>query len=61
LWCVVLEKGGWEEEVQSLMHDIDQTFEVLNKEKNKLGELRRELLMQHIERIRMKFLGAINK
>jgi hypothetical protein len=33
----------------------------LNKEKNKLGELRRELLMQHIERIRMKFLGAINK
>ena len=61
LWCVVLEKGGWEEEVQSVMDDIDQTLEVLNGEKSKLGELRRELLIQHIERIRTKFLGAIHK
>ena len=57
LWCVVLEKGDWQEEVQSVKDDIQQTVALLKGDRSGLGMLRRELLLQHIDRIRRKFLG----
>jgi len=58
LWCVVLDKGDWQEEVQSVFDEISQTLRVLTSHGKDLGLLRRELLIQHIERIRSKFLGT---
>ncbi len=57
LWCSVLDKGSWKEEVQSVVDEISQTLTVLKSDKNELGALRRELLTQHLGRIRQKFLG----
>ena len=57
LWCAVLDKGDWQEEVQSVFNEIGQTITVLKDSGEKLGILRRELLNKHIERIRQKFLG----
>ncbi len=51
---------GWKEEVQSVVDDISQTITVLHNDKNELGKLRRKMLIQHIERIRKKFLGTIH-
>jgi len=58
LWCAVLDKGAWKEEVQSVFDEIGQTIAVLQSPGKKLGILRRELLNKHIERIRQKFLGV---
>jgi DNA-binding GntR family transcriptional regulator len=57
LWCAVLDKGDWQEEVQSVFNEIGQTITVLKESGETLGILRRELLNKHIERIRQKFLG----
>ncbi|MCK5826635.1 MAG: GntR family transcriptional regulator [Desulfuromusa sp.] len=57
LWCAVVEKGDWKEEVQSVFDEISQTITALQGSEKKLGMLRRKLLNQHIERIRQKFLG----
>lgn len=57
LWCAVLDKGSWKEEVQSIVDEISQTLAVLNSDKKELGALRRDLLTQHLGRIRQKFLG----
>jgi len=57
LWCIVLDKGDWKEEVESVKEDITRTLRALKDEPKKLGKLRRELLVQHIERIKRKFLG----
>jgi len=59
LWCAVLDKGDWREEVQSVVDEIEQTISVLQSPGKKLGLLRRELLNKHIERIRQKFLGVV--
>jgi len=59
LWCVVLGKAGWKEEVQSVLDDITETLAVLRSDKSELGKLRRGMLIQHFERIRKKFLGTI--
>ncbi len=58
LWCAVLDKGDWKEEVRSVSDEIGQTIAVLESSEGKLGVLRRELLNKHIERIRQKFLGV---
>jgi DNA-binding GntR family transcriptional regulator len=57
LWYAVLDKGDWQEEVQSVFDEIGQTITVLKDSGEKFGTLRRELLNEHIERIRQKFLG----
>ncbi len=57
LWCAVLDKGNWKEEVQSIIDEISQTITVLKSATKELGALRRDLLAQHLERIRQKFLG----
>ena len=57
LWYAVLDKGAWQEEVQSVFDEIGQTITVLKDSGEKFGTLRRELLNEHIERIRQKFLG----
>ena len=57
LWCDVLDKGSWKEEVQSVVDEIGQTLAVLKSDNKGLGTLRRELLTQHLRRIRQKFLG----
>ncbi len=58
LWCAVLDKGDWKEEVQSIVDEIGQTITVLKSDEKKLGALRRDLLTQHVERITHKFLAA---
>lgn len=58
LWCAVLDKGDWQEEVQSVFDEIGQTITVLKSTEKELGVLRRELLIKHIMRIRQKFLGV---
>ncbi len=57
LWCLVLNKGDWQEEVKAVKADISQTLNRLEGNREQLGKLRRELLVQHIERIKRKFLG----
>lgn len=58
LWGIVLEKGDWNEEVQSVYDEISLTITALQTNDQELGKLRRQLLMKHIERIRAKFIGA---
>ncbi|MEA1914827.1 MAG: GntR family transcriptional regulator [Campylobacterota bacterium] len=57
LWCAVLDKGSWHEEVQSVVDEIDQILTTLQSDKKELGVLRRKLLAQHLGRIRKKFPG----
>ena len=58
LWCAILDKGDWKEEVQSIADEIEQTITILRSDEKKLGLLRRNLLSQHVERITHKFLAA---
>ncbi len=58
LWCAILDKGDWREEVQSVFDEICQTITALQNPDKKFGTLRRELLHKHIERIRQKFLAT---
>lgn len=58
LWCTVLHSGDWQEEVQSIVDEIEQTIDTLNSQEKKLGVLRCKILNQHVERITRKFLAA---
>jgi DNA-binding GntR family transcriptional regulator len=60
LWCAILDKGDWQEEVQSVKSDLSHTVVVLKSGEGDLGKLRREMLIQHIERISRKFLGSMS-
>ena len=60
LWCGIIDQGNWEEEVQLVYNEIDQTISVLKKPEKQLGALRREILSGQIQRISQKFLGGCN-
>ncbi len=60
LWCTILDQGDWDEEVQLLYDEIEQTISALTKPEKNLGLLRREILNGQIQRISQKFLGVSN-
>ncbi len=58
LWYVTMDKGEWDQEVLSVLTEIDVTLECLDKKDAGRGALnRRESLIRHFDRIRTKFLG----
>ena len=53
LWGLVFQKGKWHDEVEAMMEEIKQTYEVLLEgDSQKVGKLRRQLLNSHVERIK---------
>ena len=61
LWFLNMEKGDWEKEVVSVEEDLQTLPQVLEAgDPAQVGQLRQSQLMQHLERIRSKFLGLSN-
>ena len=58
LWYVTIDRKNWDEEVQALLDEISRSHDILKiGDARKMGELRRAALINHLERIRVKFLG----
>ena len=58
LWYLILERGEWAEEVKALHGEVQAIHHVLSSRNPAAAEaLRRDYLMQHLERIRQKFLS----
>jgi DNA-binding GntR family transcriptional regulator len=57
LWFIILDRGPWSEEVQSVSDEISSIITSWENDAASIGSLRRELLLRHVERIRVKFLG----
>jgi DNA-binding GntR family transcriptional regulator len=59
LWCTVLEKNEWAEEVAALIQELEILLTCVSSGDSKqLGEIRRIQLSNHFERLRNKFLGV---
>ena len=58
LWVIVLDKGGWAEEVTAIADEIDSIAAIFETNDSAGAEkIRQACLMRHLERIRVKFLG----
>ncbi|RLB90628.1 MAG: hypothetical protein DRH26_09340, partial [Deltaproteobacteria bacterium] len=59
LWYTVLDRGDWHEEITSVSKDLEKLVRYFSfPDSQDLGEIRREQLVNHIERLRHKFLGT---
>lgn len=59
LWFVTIDTKNWDEEVQALLDEITRSHDILKQgDARKMGDLRRTALINHLERIRVKFLGV---
>jgi len=59
LWYTVLEKGDWYEEVAAVIKELKELLNCFSRDNSKkLGEMRRNQLINHFERLRHKFLGT---
>jgi DNA-binding GntR family transcriptional regulator len=57
IWFVIMGRGDWTEEVLALANEIRAIRSVLSrKNPNEAGDVRKTLLLRHIERIKRKFL-----
>jgi DNA-binding GntR family transcriptional regulator len=57
IWFVIMGRGDWTEEVLALANEIRAIRSVLSrKNSNEAGDVRKTLLLRHIERIKRKFL-----
>jgi len=57
IWFVIMGHGEWDEEVLAMVDEIQTTHEVLTRRNAvEVGEARKSALLQHIARIRRKFL-----
>lgn len=62
LWYITSERGDWGEEVRPLLNEIERTLDALSrKDLEAAGRIRRECLIDHFDRIRIKFIGASSK
>ena len=58
LWYVTIDRKHWEEELRSFIDEIRQSRVILrNRDTEGMAELRRTALLNHLERIRSRFLG----
>ena len=59
LWYTVLDKSDWREEVTAVINELEKLLECFSCDNlKKLGEIRRNQLITHFERLRNKFLGT---
>jgi DNA-binding GntR family transcriptional regulator len=59
LWYTVLGKGDWREEVTAVINELEKLLDCFSFDNSKkLGEIRRNQLLSHFERLRHKFLGT---
>jgi len=59
LWYTVLDKGDWHEEVAAVTKELKELLNCFSLgNSKKLGEIRRNQLINHFERLRHKFLGT---
>ena len=59
LWYVVMDKGDWNEEVKSMAEEIDELSDlIVSKNTGQLGEVRRDRINKHFERLRQKFFNS---
>ena len=59
MWYVTLGKGDWREEVSEMLDEIDQTLAGMRAADPALtGQVRRDALIRHFDRIRGKYLGV---
>ena len=57
IWFVIMGHGDWTEEILAVTNDIQVTHSVLSRRNPiEAGETRKSLLLQHVERIKRKFL-----
>lgn len=56
LWSVMFEHGNWTGEKNAILDEIDKTHAVLSgRDAQQAGKVRRELLHDHVQRIKGKF------
>jgi DNA-binding GntR family transcriptional regulator len=59
MWYITLDKGDWEQEIQEMLIEIDETHaSVRARDSGQAVRARREALMRHFDRIRGKYLGV---
>lgn len=59
LWYTVLDKGDWCEEVTAVINELEKLLNCFSSDNlKKLGEIRKNQLISHFERLRHKFLGT---
>ncbi len=59
LWYVTLDKGEWRDEVLEMLNEIDATRDcVAAKDAQRAARCRRDVLVNHFDRIRAKYLGT---
>ena len=59
IWFLTMGRGDWSAEVQSMLNEISETHQALQKdEPGTTGEIRQSHLRAHIERIQAKFFGV---
>ncbi|MCG8565648.1 MAG: GntR family transcriptional regulator [Desulfobacterales bacterium] len=57
LWYSVMAKSDWQEELMAVQRDLENQLAYLESGKTgEMGQLRKEELLDHIERLRSKFL-----
>lgn len=60
LWYATLDKGDWEEEVGEVLIELDGTLAfILARDAAQAARVRRDALVNHFDRIRAKYLGAL--
>jgi DNA-binding GntR family transcriptional regulator len=58
LWCIIMEKGDWNEEVHSVATELTELQKTLtSRNPTSVGTVRRDQLIKHLGRLRNKFLG----
>ncbi len=58
LWFITLDSGDWQNEINSIIQELNAVNEVLSSgDGQKAYDLRKLLLVDHFERIKTKFLG----
>ena len=59
LWYSVMDKGDWHEEVTAVMNELEKFLGCFSGDNLKqMGEIRRNQLIIHFERLRQRFLGT---
>ena len=59
LWYVTLDKGEWKEEVREMLDEMDRTSAAITaRDGAETARVRREVLVNHFDRIRAKYLGV---
>lgn len=62
LWYMILDRGEWGEEVMALQKEVKGIYAIMSsRDAAAAGNFRKACLVEHLERIRYKFLGSTPK